>query len=467
MGDQGGRVQRSSERGGQLILAEDDDETVALRPGGPPNAIAAALHAAPFTALLGGAGTGKTFLLKEWMAHEAVGKLALCATTGIAAVNLGEGTTINALLRYFDTQNLTDLYTAGALTSRLRKLRRSGLERILLDEVSMLDGNQLTLLVRAVDEVNGQGYALDEPTEAEADRDLPPLGLTVIGDFLQLPPVKAPFAFESPEWERFTQQTLTEIRRQDDPAFIEALGAARRGQGQHAVEVLAPCFAQTSDPHFDGPTLLATNDAVDRYNRLKLDALKDRLEARFASTRWGTQRSEWKQIPEELVLKEGCLVMVLANSFDQDEQRYRYVNGDLGEFLGKDHSGDAIVTLQRTGRTEIVKRIRREVTEPLEVGERKSLKEASKADLIKDKMKIVGAIEYLPLRVAYATSIHKSQGLSLDRVQVHLREGFMQSGGMVYVALSRARSLAGLRLIGSPQTFIARCNTDPRVREWI
>lgn len=796
MGDQGGGVPRRGLGGGDSGLTLTDP-------------IAQALAAEPFTALLGGAGTGKTFLVKQWMREAEVGSLALAATTGIAAVNLGEGTTINALLKFFDTQSLIDLYTSGSLTMRLKKLRRAGLRRIILDEVSMLDGDQLTVLVRAVEECNGEGFDLGDL--AEEDQDLPPLGLTVVGDFClgvgvpvtyadgsirpaeavqvgdqlmgpdnrprvvtkvkhgraplftvlqtngdpyavtgnhllalrrskdgqrqewrglrypqrgtttlcpavdlatasrkfrgcfvgykagvlefperpvqvdpyflglwlgdgdadntrittadeevitwcrqyaqsiglqlkvqeygdrtkakrialttgerrrafnvlrdrlrradvwrnkhipaayllnsvetrlqllaglldsdgcwsgnrytitvtieqlareikqlgdqlgfrcslrqvtngfyrhggawtvtiggdtwripcrvarkqskprslgrsrltsvlkvipaevgpyvafevdgdhlfllgdgtvthncQLPPVKAAFAFESQEWAKFRVQTLSKVWRQQDDAFVEALRAARRGDGRGAVEALEPCFVKATDPDFDGPTLLAKNDAVDRYNRLKLDALTT-PEVRFPATRWGEQRTEWKQIPEALTLKPGCLVMALANHYDQDEDCYRYVNGDLGVFH-EQRGSYAYVTFQRTGQRELVAAITREVTEPMEVGERKALKAAGEAHRIKDKHKVVGEITYMPLRVAYATTVHKSQGLSLDRVQVNLREPFMGSPGMAYVALSRARTLQGLRLIGSPQTFVARCTVDKRVAKWI
>lgn len=423
-----------------------------------------ALAASPFSALLGSAGTGKTYLLKQWLREAELGTLTMVATTGIAAVNLGDATTINALLKYFDTHSLTELYTAGMLTMRLKKLRRAGLRRIILDELSMLDGNQLTVLVRAIDECNGEGYDFDEL--AEADKDLPPLGLTVCGDWCQLPPVKAPFAFESPEWGRFSIQKLTKVWRQTDDRFVEALQAARRGDGAAAVEALEPCFTDHTDPHFEGPTLLATNEAVDRYNRLRMDHLDGR-EHSFRAVRDGEQRPEWKKnIPDLLTLKEGCLVMVLANRYDHEEERYLYVNGDLGTFEGVEDGG-ALVTLQRTNQTERVGLLTREVTEPLEPGERKQLKAEGLGDRIREKAKVTGSITYMPLRVSYATSIHKSQGLSLDAVQVNLREPFMASPGMVYVALSRARTLEGLRLIGTPKTLVARCTVSEKVRGWI
>lgn len=424
------------------------------------------LDGAPFSFINGPAGTGKTFLARAWAA--ASPGLTLTATTGIAAINMGDATTINALLKYYDTASLEEAYTAGFLQATLRKLRKAGLRRILLDEVSMLDGHQLTLLVRALDEVNGTGSGWETSTEdEEAEAQGMQVGLTLVGDFCQLPPVKAPFAFESPEWGRFEASTLnlTEVRRQADPEFVEALRAVRRGQPRAALEVLRDCLADKTLAHYDGPTLLAKNDAVDRYNGLRLDALKgETLVSR--ATRWGTLRPEWKNVPPELVLKAGALVMVLANRYDHEESRYLYVNGDLGVFEGFEGTG-ARVTLHRTGAEELVAPIVRENLQPLEVGERKALKAAGELERIKGKNKVVGAVRYLPLRVAYATTVHKSQGLSLDSVQVNLREPFMAAPGMVYVALSRARTQGGLRIVGSAETFLARCVADKRLEAWL
>jgi ATP-dependent exoDNAse (exonuclease V) alpha subunit len=73
----------------------------------------------------------------------------------------------------------------------------------------------------------------------------------------------------------------------------------------------------------------------------------------------------------------------------------------------------------------------------------------------------------MPLRVAYASTVHKSQGLSLDRVQVSIRDAFFKTPGMLYVALSRARTADGLRLIGSEAALVERCTCDPRLQEYL
>lgn len=449
-----------------------------------------------FTALMGAAGSGKTFAARAWMDREPKGSLALCATTGIAAINLG-GETINSTLGYFDTASLQEMYVNGFLTARLGKLWRSGVKRLLLDEMSMLSADQLTFIVKAIDEVNGKGYVLDS---GDVDDQSGPvgMGLTLIGDFAQLSPVKATYACESPEWERFAQAgasiTLTQIRRQADPAFIDALRAARVGDGKRALDYFGSVIGlqQETDDHFDGPTLLAKNDSVDRYNWLRMSRLPGR-EVAFTSSRWGKQRSEWGDpkkppaswgIPQRLALKIGALVMVLANERTEDRQLI-YVNGDLGEIVDVEEPpaapvpqtdgaiplpapiGVALVRLQRTGQIVRVVPVGREVRIPCDSARRKELRAAGKDALIDGKYEIVGGITYMPLRPAYASTTHKSQGLSLDRVQVNIRDPFFKTPGMVYVALSRARTAGGLRLVGSPAAFIERCASDPRLKGFL
>jgi ATP-dependent DNA helicase PIF1 len=174
-------------------------------------------------------------------------------------------------------------------------------------------------------------------------------------------------------------------------------------------------------------------------------------------------------IPDQLVLKEGALVMVLANAKDTlspNPNAFRYVNGDLGEILHAEKD-TATVKLRRTGEAMVIGKVTREVKIPLEVGRAKALKAEGHADRIDGKWEIVGAITYMPLRPAYATTVHKSQGLSLDQVQVSIRDHFFSTPGMLYVALSRARTAGGLRLVGQAGTFQARCTVDERVRPWL
>lgn len=426
--------------------------------------------------LCGPAGTGKT-----WLARAMVSQLkgtVLAATTGIAAVNLGEGTTINSLLKYFDTASLRDAYLSGALTRQLAKLAATGTRRIVLDEISMMDGEQLTFITQSLDELSGEGYILDQETaERYAAKDLEPIELCVVGDFAQLAPVDGPFAFEVPQWERYAVHThkLTEIRRQGDAEFIRALMAAREGRGADCASYFAPYMVPNVDMDFDGPTIFATNDAVSRFNALRMAKLTT-PSVLFASRRWGKEPGDWKKnIPEQFELKLGALVMLLANqrvySSEEDTRgRLIYANGDTGHVESIDPDrGYVWVTLNRNGESVLVDWVTRQHTIPLEVGRRKALRAEGKEHLITEdgKHEVIGEVTYLPIRVAYATTVHKSQGLSLDRLQVDIREGFFKASGMTYVALSRARNLQGLRLVGAPQSLAARCTVNAKIREWL
>ncbi len=396
-----------------------------------------------YEAVMGSAGTGKTFLMKR---REALrNDTLLCATTGIAAINLG-GATINSVLGYYDTKSLRDAWVGGWLQARMRKLRMSGIRRIILDEMSMLDADALDIFWRTLEDIN---LGIDPKRQ---------LGMTLVGDFCQLPPVKAPFAFEADCWPHFEENltTLTEIRRQADKDFIEALQAARRGDGAKAVEYFRDSLHQIKEENFDGPTVLAKNDEVDRYNYLKLaDCHGEEIE--LVNTKLGKQRGEWKNIPERLDLKVGAVVMILANK--RQEGTYWYVNGDIGELVDVEvFEGHAWprVKLYRTGAVESIAPVTREFLEP-----------TGALGVKKDRWVVSGSVTYFPIRLAYATTCHKSQGLSLDRVQVSFGSHFFGSPGMLYVALSRARTAEGLRLVGTPESFILRCNADPRVARFL
>jgi ATP-dependent DNA helicase PIF1 len=392
-----------------------------------------------FEAVIGPAGTGKSQRMRQRASQDS--SVTLTATTGIAAMNLGAWCTIQSLLHYFDTASLRECYANGRLQRRLRDLSLSGVTRIIIDELSMLSGDQLTLLVRAILEVNRR-----LPSSRK-------IGLTLTGDFCQLPPVKEPYAFESAEWHRFADGTtiLREIWRQDDQDFIAALGEVRRGQGCSALEFFAPLTHDDRDMDFEGTTIMGRNSEVNAHNQVRLDALHGRR-VTFVSEREGKQAPEWKVIPDVLELKEGAVVMVLANRRRSRGEGFLYVNGDLGTLVSKDPSGGAIVHLQRTGEEICVEAVERDFW-------RWGKKDPER---LPD-----GWIRYMPLRCAYASTVHKTQGLTLDRVQLDLRDYYTGNPGSLYVALSRARTAEGLRIVGSPKQFIHRCSVDPKVRQWL
>lgn len=432
----------------------------------------------PSARLAGQAGVGKTTLLRALVAQQK--GTVLAATTGIASVNLGEGTTINALCKFFDTASLRDAYVSGYLNMTLGRLWRSGVRRIALDEISMMDAEQLTILTQALDELAGKGYGLDAQLDQEMEDasattgEQPGIALLLSGDMGQLPPVKAPFVFESPMWDRYAAHThrLTKVWRQSDAAFLQALSAARAADVATVCDFFGPRLSASIDPSFDGTTLFATNDAVDRYNALRLQSLSTPL-VRYTPRRWGQPRGDWKNIPDVLGLKEGALVMVLANAYYPPEHdgalpKLRYANGDLGHV--ESLNGTSVhVRLVRTGEVEEIDWVERDHTIPLEPGRSKALKlggEEWRVDRQK-RAEVIGTVHYLPLRLAWGSTVHKAQGLTLDRVQVNTREGFFKHPGLLYVSLSRARTAEGLRLVGTVDGLRARCTVDGRVVPWL
>ena len=423
---------------------DDEADTADLDPDTAPN------WPGPFQFVTGPAGCGKTFLARQWGRHDK--GFLLCATTGIAAVNLGDAVTIHSTLRYFDTASLEESFVSGHLQARMRKLRASGVTRYGIDEVSMLSAKALTVLTHAVEELNSDA-AVGVGHEKQ-------IGITLIGDFLQLPPVKEEYAFLSPEWPKYEAHMLklSTTWRQADPDFIRALRAVRTGEAEQAMDVLGPHIQPTLDTKFDGTTILSKNLQVDRFNKLRHMELPGEP-VRFKNTITGQPLKEWnKHIPMHVELKPGAKVMILANRYveDGDEKVMVYANGDTGTFLESNLSKSAaMVRLTRSG--DVV---------PVLYNIRQNLKPTGAKGKKKDRYEVLGEISYMPLRLAYATSVHKSQGLTLDNVQVDISDPFFAAPAMVYVALSRARSLAGLRMVGNPALLLKRCTVDPLVERW-
>lgn len=243
---------------------------------------------------------------------------------------------------------------------------------------------------------------------------------------------------------------MTEIKRQADQTFINALRSVRRGVGSEAVDFFAPYITRMVDIDFQGTTIFGYNREVDRFNKLRLARL-DTDWVRFPSHRFSKQLPEWRNIPEIFETKLDSLVMILKNkSIPGTGGEFEYVNGDLG-YIREAAKDSAVVELLRTGDVVEV-----EYTVKDNIAKRDG------------KNVSVGTCEHLPLRVAYAITCHKSQGLTLDRVQVNINTKFFKEGGMTYVALSRARSSDGLRIVaGSERTFVNRCCTSPKVERWL
>lgn len=406
----------------------------------------------PYQFVTGPAGSGKTTLVRGWKQHD--DGVILCATTGIAAVNMGDAVTVHATLRYSTTEVLEEMFVNGFLQGRMRKLRAAGITRYVIDEVSMMGAQALTILTHALEELNSDA--------AVAMHHEPEIGITLIGDFLQLPPVKEQYAFESPEWPKYeahTRRLEGSHRHADDADFITALRAVRVGDARAALEILRQYIYPVADRTYPGVMILGKNLQVDRYNKLQFTALPGET-VRFKNTTTGKPLPEWeKNIPMWMDLKIGARVMILANrytDFADDARVLLYANGDCGVVMAANpERKSAVVQLERTGApVTVIYNIRQNLLPTGAKGKKK------------DRYDVLGEIEYMPLRLAYCSSVHKSQGLTLDKVQVDISDPFFCAPAMTYVALSRARSLEGLRLVGNPELLLKRCTVDRKVEKY-
>jgi len=389
--------------------------------------------------LTGEAGAGKTHVVNRY-ADYLRGRgipYAMTASTGIAATHL-RGTTIHSWSGVGVRRDIDDEGFRHLLKNRVAVRRIRETKVLVIDEVSMLDARTFALVERMC-------------RAAKGGTTLPFGGMQVVlvGDFFQLPPVSrdqdsgaARFAFESSAWNVLHPVVcyLSEQHRQEDTAFLEILSAIRRDEvtEEHLRTVRSRLLGEDDVPDEDLPRLFTHNADVDTINTAALGRLPGKARVFRMATR-GAEKPLASLIrgclsPETLELREGAAVMFTKNNPDEG-----YVNGTIGTVTGFDSSTKFPIVHTRDGESIIV--------EPadwaLEEGE-----------------EIVARIRQIPLRLAWAMTIHKSQGVSLDAAVMDLSRVF--EFGQGYVALSRVRTLSGISLLGiSDQAFM----THPGVRE--
>ncbi|AHZ83899.1 ATP-dependent DNA helicase Pif1 [Bdellovibrio bacteriovorus] len=381
--------------------------------------------------LTGGAGSGKSFLIRQFMRELDPKEMPILASTGAAAVLLG-GRTFHSFFGLGIMEGGADATYERAskdkrLMSRLRKV-----EGVIIDEISMIPGQAL-MIAEAL-------------SQRARESKLPWGGMRVIavGDFAQLPPVthtgQRDWCFLNGVWEASGFQTvmLSHNQRVSDNLFLDVLSDVRHGKVTERVREFLNEHVQDHDEDDPGTRLFPRKINAEKFNERKLAEI-DETEVVIESIYSGSERhietlKKASPIAEKLILKIGCQVMFLQN----DPQR-RWVNGTRGSVV--DITADQITVRKDRGR---------------EVQVSKSSFAIQDAE-----GNIMAQVEQFPLTLAYATTIHKSQGATLDDLWCDLSQ--LWEPGQAYVALSRLRSAKGLHLIGwNPRSIIV----DPKVLQF-
>lgn len=385
--------------------------------------------------LTGQPGAGKSYLTNkyvDWLLDN--GKdFAVTASTGIAALNVN-GRTLHSFagLRNDDGLSEKDIKEIAGNTHIFRRYKYTDV--LIIDEISMVSAQ----LLKNVDIIAKTIRGNTEPFGG--------IKIVAVGDFFQLPPVKGEYCFTSDVWEQaeFIFCNITEQHRTTDKTFIDILTAIREGtltQSQHDI-LKSRCVEDVSE--IDDVIRLDThNKKVDDINNSKLQRISGPPKT-YRMTETGDEmyiKNLKKNClsPEILTLKVGARVICTKNDIEQ-----RFVNGTQGEVV-KINNNSVVVRLFCNG-TEV--ELHPDVWEhAIGYGKNK---------------KVIATIHQIPLRLAWAITIHKSQGMTLDRAVIDISRTF--ASGQSYVALSRVRSLEGVFLQGNLPTY--PFSVDEKVRQF-
>ncbi len=374
----------------------------------------------------GAAGSGKTHLLNEYIRYlrEHGVSIGITASTGIAATHMG-GMTIHSWSGLGIRDTLTP-YDLEAMEEKSYLWKRFEEARVLIiDEVSMLHHFRLDLV--------------NQIARFFKRNDKPFGGMQVIlcGDFFQLPPISrkgeesAQFAYHSDSWKNLDLKIcyLEEQHRQSDKEYLEVLNAIRDNTvSEHILDCLRSRYMKKPTGTTEPTKLYTHNIDVDAENMRELDKLPGEV-FEYQMSGKGKENivatiKKGCLAPEILRLKKGARVMMVKNNFEE-----KYANGTLGVVVDCNNYG--ITVKISDGRTVVVK---------------------PASWKIEEDGKTKAEITQYPLRLAWAITVHKSQGMSLDYAEVDLSQSFEK--GMGYVALSRVRTLGGLKLMGMNKTAL-------------
>ena len=391
--------------------------------------------------LTGKAGTGKTTFLNDFV-KKTKKKHIVVAPTGIAAINAG-GVTIHSMfglpLRTFlptteridqnMANNIADLMVHFKYRKDKLKLLRE-IEIIVIDEASMLRADVLDMMDFSLRHVrrNQQKFG--------------GVQILFIGDLYQLPPVvrdeyvlakyyKSPFFFHAKALEEVKLITieLTKVYRQTDEIFLEILNAIRNGIAE---DIDFELLNSRYQPDFDSKDeayvyLCSHNKMADDINQKKLKELGGRSHLYNADVVGEFKETQYPN-DEVLELKIGAQIMFIRNDTSSDK---KYYNGKLAQISYLDEDEISVIL---DGTEE-------EITLKAETWEQKRYSLDADKNI---KEEVLGSFKQFPIRLAWAVTIHKSQGLTFDRLIIDAGKSF--ASGQVYVALSRCRTLEGIIL---------------------
>lgn len=371
--------------------------------------------------LTGEPGSGKTHTINEftdWLRASGI-EPSITAATGIAATHVG-GMTLHSWsgIGISDSLSRADVDRIAGKEHIAKRITKAKV--LIIEEISMLSAATFEMADKICREVR----RMDKPFGG--------LSVILVGDFFQLPPVsrdkEVQFAYASPVWRELNSLTcyITEQYRQDDTEFLSVLSAIRAGDVEEMhYELLTSRHVPPSEMpnEREAPKLFSHNADVDRINAAELAKLSGKSHTFKMSSKGKDSFVEGLKrgclSPETLELKEGAAVMFTKNS-----PQGKFVNGTLGVVTSWSADGSPIVKTKEGLKV---------TTEPMEWQ-------------MEEQGKVKASVAQYPLRLAYAMTVHKSQGMSMDAAIIDLSRAFEYGQG--YVALSRVRRLSGLYLTG-------------------
>lgn len=388
--------------------------------------------------LTGKAGTGKTTFLRRLRAT-CPKRNVVCSPTGVAAINAG-GVTLHSFFQLPFGPQTPDAprETNNQLKKQKIQIIKS-LELLIIDEISMVRAD----LLDSVDAVLRRYRGNNKPFGG--------VQLLLIGDMQQLSPVVRPedeeilrpyyksyYFFGSLAWQKtnYVCIELNQVFRQTDQSFISILNAIREGKADiNTINSLNQRYIPDYEPPAgeDIVTLVTTNRQADSINGLHMLELTSQAQHFYADVKDDFPESSYP-VESDLVLKVGAVVMFVKNDPSPDKLFY---NGKIGRVVGLDGE---IVTVKCAGEDEIR-------VSPLTWENTKYIVDEATKEI---KEEVCGTFRQIPLRTAWAVTIHKSQGLTFDKLMINASNSFAH--GQVYVALSRCRTLEGLVLLKPLQT---------------